>query len=287
MKIPSEKLRRRPKGKELLGERRVSVEVFDPREIPKEELDWMKDVAREERNIGLRGARKVATGWIDWIEPGYTAELVTDPFVQTYPEYCGGEIQKTDPVKRWSGIMGFAKIVGVVPDARSHRPEYPELERVFAAGNEFRRSLELEWVRSLLQVWPERQEQILAWAFDQGKLRHDVFLEDLTQHPLIGFIQGAADLVLIFPDSRPEVEEYLESRSEEVQQLVSRVQKRAHAPRGTAPLDPFIGYQDLLRALTILTAGDARIDEQGKIQLTSKKAKKLQVGLTLPERYQG
>lgn len=246
--------------------------AFDPRvDLSPEEKDWIKRKAHSSLKNGKYGCI-LSTAWMRWLNPEHMKWMRKYPVPGEIIRDCFVRLHSEDSVRQQEILYYLGGIIDVFLDARQDRSEIPDFKNLFNSTLTGMRLYHLSPTINAIKIWPEHREKIIEQAV--GNV--ESFLNDskvsLTQGPPENLIYYGANLVVLFPETRPWVESLILQHKDRIRQYVQEAARSAKNFRRDKQNPDFIEYQKVLSCMTILESGGSYMDNQGEIQLQPRAA---------------
>lgn len=170
--------------------------------------------------------------------------------------------------------MDFAELVEAFPEVRTQlqQPEFADdfqqlLDRAYEQVLDRHGSGFIHLIRdtkTLVQIWPEQRQGIIKKLVEGGPNEHNQtwFIQQVEgQSSIEHAIATCANLVLLFPELKPQLEVVVKKRMKEVQAHLKLFQE------GRKENSVSYRYSMFTKYLTILGAESAFLDPAGNMQV--------------------
>lgn len=292
------KLEPRPKNKRgraaeiLHTEPPVKSEIFDPRlDLPPGALERIKAWVHQHPGSVQEARYLVQTAWIGWVDPAYQQAIQENTGVRDleYNEFVdrrnGKRLQLASAPKdeaedakfklteKAAAYLDLADLLEAFPEVRNRiqAPEFADDFQEVSAyavsshvdGHSISIANRIQDLKTLIQVWPEHRAQIIQALAEGGQARQEWFVEQTeAEDSITHALATAANLVAVFPELRPLVEEVVKKRMPEIQTKLQEMHTELEENEWN-----FHGYQWFIKYLTIVGAESAFLDARGDLQV--------------------
>lgn len=254
-----------------VADERPESEGFDPRfDLPKGETQRLLAMAaRGEQPINLREQRKLdALVWLTWVDPKYSEMFRGVPY---YDEWT---ISTVD-VSEWEtkenlndALFELDVLFQVNPEMRVQFEGVLKSDRIFLREQEDLDGIAKDLNRTarvlrMIRLWPEKRTELQERFYPPEFRQADILaeLERNLKDSDWASLLFAAEVVLLFPELRPQVLEKIRPTTQRWRSIIEQATVLERHITG------FETVQHELSSLAILFAERAYITDQGLVKL--------------------
>lgn len=256
---------------QIEGELGDRVGFFDPRfDLPKNEFTRLQQLPLGPSGTSLEKQRIFATAWVSWLESDHLERIRAVPGILELEldlfHRIWGDRKTVGKVP--SDLTMAAEIITVFPQAREELCSVAEkdLNALLAKATDQAMDTIRTHVVHLIQLFPQRRQELLERTFGRGELRSEhmgEYLEEVINNPAKLTVR-AARCILIFPEERPRILHMIQTKERQMVARATHITSRWDDPA------LFLSSQRYFGDLTILSAEQAWIDEEGRVQVQMK-----------------